>query len=117
MATGPLDVTVAAPEFVRTTTRVDVAPGGGAVVVRLFRGALLTVTVVDAAGSPVPRASIVVREANAAADADTDRADHRGIAEFRVAPGKFRVGVEGKDVAADVELVEGGETSVRLVVK
>jgi hypothetical protein len=117
MTTGPLDLTVAAPEFVRTTTRVDAAPGGGAVVVRLYRGALLTVKVVDAAGVPIPGASIVARAANSTSDAATDRADHRGVAELRVAPGKVRVAVDGKDVSAEVELVEGGDMSVRLVAK
>lgn len=120
LAPGRREIVVKATGFVEATIQADVAAGGAPLVARLTRGARLRVTVVDAAGAPVAGASIKVRAAGAAKDADAaarGEADNRGVFETRVAVGKYRVVVDGKDVSTDVELVEGGETSVRLVVK
>ena len=101
--------------------RIDFdARAGASLIIRMARGALLRVSAVDAEGAPVASAPVEVRPIGAAPTSDptiSRAADHRGAFEARIAAGKYRVTVHGKEAASDVELAEGGDVSVRLVVR
>ena len=117
---GANEVKVAAPGFLPVVLTIDRAAGGAPPVVRLARGALLRVSVVDREGALVPSAPVTVRAADADPASDpviSGAADHRGVHEARVPAGRFGVSGHGAGTEADVAAAEGAEVPVRLAPK
>jgi hypothetical protein len=110
VAGGPTGVRVAAPDFLLKQVDADVQSGAATLVVLLERGGLVRVTVVDSAGAPAVGVYVEVGDRGG----DTD---HRGVARVRAPVGQTRVAVDGRDATADVDVVEGVETPVRLVLR
>jgi protocatechuate 3,4-dioxygenase beta subunit len=117
MALGRTTLVVTAPEFAPATIEADVAADAAPLVIRLPRGGVVHATVVDAAGDPVVGATVDFDAPGLVAPPYPWRTDFRGRVEARVPVGRCRVTVDGRGVSDTVDVAEGGEASLRIVVR